>query len=97
VNQNPFPRTLKIALNASLGLTGGKQFVLTEIYPGDGDRPIPEQPLPAAAWDDELTFHLPAHSVRSSTGGPRAPGRTTIVFLNSPLPIQPGLPRCQPN
>lgn len=64
VNQNPFPRTLKLALNASLGLTRGRQFVLTEIYPDAGDRPIAEQPLPAAAWGDELTLDLPAHSVR---------------------------------
>lgn len=64
VNQNPFPRTLKLALNASLGLTSGKQFVLTEIYPDAGDRPIPEQALPAAAWNDELVFSLPPHSVR---------------------------------
>ncbi len=80
VNQNPFPRTLRLALNASLGLTRGKQFIVTEIYPDVGDQPIPEQPLPAAAWDDELVFHLPAHSVRYLKITPRSPVRGFAVF-----------------
>ena len=79
VNQNPFPRELRLTVDGSLGLTRGREFVLRELYPVAGRRPIPELPLPAVAWGDTLHFRLPPHSVRYLELAPGRLGRGFAV------------------
>jgi hypothetical protein len=61
VNQNPYPRTARFPLDGSIGLMG-ERFTVHEVYPRECR--IAEQPLPFAAFGEEITCTVPPHSVR---------------------------------
>ncbi|MBI3947710.1 MAG: hypothetical protein HY321_17450 [Armatimonadetes bacterium] len=77
INQNPFPRLARFRLDGSLGLEGGEHFRVREVYPGEC--PISEQPLPGAEFGAEITYPLPAHSVRYLEVRPCTPGSGVTV------------------
>jgi hypothetical protein len=62
VNQNPFPRTTKFTLDASIGLNAGDMFILNEVYPRECL--IAEQQLPIARRGDSITCIQSANSIR---------------------------------
>ncbi len=62
VNQNPYPRRARFALDRSIGLAGGGPYEVVDVYPRQC--PIAEQPLPCCRPGESLAFHLPPYSVR---------------------------------
>lgn len=86
VNQNPFPRTVRFTLDASIGLAKGESFVLSEVYPKVG--PIVEQALPFASLGQELTCQLPPESVRFIEIKPAAAPAETLVVLGLPARVE---------
>jgi len=71
VNQNPYPRTARFALDETLGLAQSERFTLHEIYPREC--PLAEQPLPFAERGEEITCIIPPHAVRFLEIKPFAP------------------------
>ena len=61
VNQNPYPRAARFTLDGAIGLEG-ERFTVHEIYPREC--PIAEQPLPFAAFGQEIACTVPPHGVR---------------------------------
>lgn len=86
VNQNPFPRTVRFALDASIGLARGELFDLCEVYPKIC--PIIEQALPCASSGQELTCQLPPESVRFIEIKPAVAPADTLVVLGLPARVK---------
>lgn len=86
VNQNPFPRSARFTLDASIGLTAGELFELYEVYPQNC--PLVEQALPYASIGQTLTCHLPAASVRFIEIKPAAAPADTLVVLGLPAKVE---------
>lgn len=62
VNQNPFPGSIRVKLDGSIGLQEKTDYDLFEIYPKAC--PIAEQPLPYAPYGESILLTIPPQSVR---------------------------------
>ncbi|MEO6906345.1 MAG: hypothetical protein ABI210_00500, partial [Abditibacteriaceae bacterium] len=62
VNQNSFPTTARFHLDGTSGLSKGEKFEIEDVYPQSCR--AAEQPLPFAAWGDEINCEIQPYSVR---------------------------------
>ena len=86
VNQNPFPRTARFTLDASIGLAKGETFDLSEVYPEMC--PIVEQAAAFASLGQEITCTLPPESVRFIEIRPAAAPANTLVVQGLPAKVE---------
>lgn len=84
VNQNPYIRTVKFRLDGSIGLSEDLQYELFEIYPNEC--PLAEQPLPYAAFGQEIQCVIPPHAVRYIEVKPRVRTATSDQVMIYGLP-----------